>query len=206
MEGARRSSPGWCRPLLRSVTLLRRLRLLVYSPCFLAVFSGPPPCAPATNGRPGFPFGFIWVLAGACQRHGVGGFLLRNTTTTSLPSSGLLPMFRCFPYFLALLLSCFLAALLGRTPSDSAAPASDGRRRCRRRRRAAEARGACCGVCSISDEEAANTRARTARARRLAMRPSTPTTPRRRHARATPRRRHATPASTSAMRPLSAPQ
>ena len=24
----------------------------------------------------------FWVLAGACQRHGVGGFLLRNTTTT----------------------------------------------------------------------------------------------------------------------------
>ena len=24
----------------------------------------------------------FWVLAGTCQRHGVGGFLLRNTTTT----------------------------------------------------------------------------------------------------------------------------
>ena len=24
----------------------------------------------------------FWVLEGACQRHGVGGFLLRNTTST----------------------------------------------------------------------------------------------------------------------------
>ena len=28
----------------------------------------------------------FWVLAGACQRHGVGGFLLCNTTTTSATS------------------------------------------------------------------------------------------------------------------------
>ena len=27
----------------------------------------------------------FWVLAGACQRHGVGGFLLCNTTTTRAP-------------------------------------------------------------------------------------------------------------------------
>ena len=25
----------------------------------------------------------LWVLAGACQRHGVGGFLLCNNTTTT---------------------------------------------------------------------------------------------------------------------------
>ena len=36
--------------------------------------------APA-NGRPDFPFFLVfWVLAGACQRHGVGGFLSCNTT------------------------------------------------------------------------------------------------------------------------------
>ena len=34
---------------------------------------GPPPRVPA-NSWPGFPFGF-WVLASACQRHGVGGFV-----------------------------------------------------------------------------------------------------------------------------------
>ena len=46
---------------------------------------GPPPRALA-NGRLGFPFDFLGgapgvvLVAGACQRHGVGGFLLRNTT------------------------------------------------------------------------------------------------------------------------------
>ena len=34
------------------------------------------PSRAPTNGRPGFPFGF-WVLAGACQRHGVGGFIVQ---------------------------------------------------------------------------------------------------------------------------------
>ena len=35
-----------------------------------------------TNGRPGFPFFLLfWVLAGACQRHGVCVFLVCNTTT-----------------------------------------------------------------------------------------------------------------------------
>ena len=29
----------------------------------------------------------FWVLAGACQRHGVGGVLLCNTTTTTTPRS-----------------------------------------------------------------------------------------------------------------------
>ena len=33
-----------------------------------------------------FSFWFfgVLVLAGSCQRHGVGGFLLRNTTTTTV--------------------------------------------------------------------------------------------------------------------------
>ena len=34
----------------------------------------------------------FWVLAGACKRHGVGGFLLCNTTTTSLARKWLAKM------------------------------------------------------------------------------------------------------------------
>ena len=41
------------------------------------------PSRAPTNGRPGFPFGF-WVLAGACQRHGVGGFSKSAITIISI--------------------------------------------------------------------------------------------------------------------------
>ena len=51
-------------PELASLTLHRALRRMA-GLVFLLVF---------------------WVLAGACQRHGVGGFLLCNTTTTELAS------------------------------------------------------------------------------------------------------------------------
>ena len=46
---------------------------------FFLLASDPPPRAP-TKDRPGFPFGFwrvLWVPAGACQRHGVGVFLVQ---------------------------------------------------------------------------------------------------------------------------------
>ena len=55
----------------------RKVLLKCHPACLLLFASGPPPCAP-TNGRPGFHLVFFWVLAGACQRHGVGGFLLCN--------------------------------------------------------------------------------------------------------------------------------
>ena len=49
-----------------------------------------------------FSFLVFWVLAGACQRHGVGGFLLCNTTTTTttttrcaFPQSRLVGDFAC---------------------------------------------------------------------------------------------------------------
>ena len=54
--------PTPCRICKRPLTLNRALRRMA-GLVFLLVF---------------------WVLAGACQRHGVGGVLLRNTTTTDL--------------------------------------------------------------------------------------------------------------------------
>ena len=60
----------------------------------------------------------FWVLAGACQRHGVGGFLLCNSSSSSKPSwfwnvcalpDALKPLLACFLACLFLLLCIVLS-------------------------------------------------------------------------------------------------